>query len=326
MTTGTDTPRVALVVLNYNGRDLLEEYLPPLFELDYGNYEVVVVDNDSSDDSVRFVRENYPEARVVEKADNVGISGGYNAGARAAPDADYYWFLNNDVRVTPSSLARLVDRLESEPKVGVAFPRINDMGSETIQSMGYEYDVFGQGGLPSRDAGRSSPSDETPQEVVHGMGAALLIDREVWEETGGFDERNFLYGDDTYLCLQAWVRGHHVEVVPDSVVYHEKERTIDDNPSKAYHEERSNLRTYLKSLQLGSLLVGLPGYLLIFLGVVGKDALVREQPRVALYRLWGFLAALTTLPEILRWRTRLRRERVYADSYFLTPVTETVLG
>jgi len=96
-------PEVAIVVLNYNGRDLLETYLPSICDLDYDNYRVIVVDNASTDDSVPFLREHYPEITVVEKAENVGIASGYNAGAEATPEADYCWFMNNDVH---SSLVR----------------------------------------------------------------------------------------------------------------------------------------------------------------------------------------------------------------------------
>jgi len=316
-------PTVAIVVLNYNGRDLLETYLPSLFDLDYGDYRVVVVDNASTDDSVSFLREQYPEVAVVENGKNVGIASGYNAGAEAAPDADYCWFMNNDVRVTPDSLSRLVDRLESAPVVAIAFPRINDMDSETIQSLGMDMDRFGYRGWPELGKGRTEPPFSEPREIAQGKGCAMLVNRDVWAEVGGFDEGNFLYGDDSYLCLQAWVRGYHVETVPDSVIYHEEDVTIGGNPLKPYHLARSKTRTYLKTLQFSTLLLGFPGFVALFSGQLAKDVVARRRVRLPAYRLAGFLAALATLPDIYRHRKEMREEREYDDSEFLTPASKT---
>lgn len=315
-------PSVAIIILNFNGRELLREYLPSISSLEYDNRRIMVVDNASTDGSVEFVRKQYPEIELVENKENLGISRALNRGARVAADADYLWFLNNDVRVTPSSLRQLVTHIESKPETGIVFPRINNMGSETIQALGYDYDMFAYRGWPGRDVGKTEPSDSSPHEIVHSMGASMLVDRNVWEDIGGFDERNFIYGDDSYLCLQAWLRGYHVEVVPESVVYHEKEATFSNSTKIAYHELRNKTRTYLKSLQLKTLMMGFPGFFLLLCGQLTKDLLVRRTPLIAIARLWGFVAAIVTLPEILRSRRQINRERVYSDSRFLTPVWE----
>lgn len=318
-----DIPRVAAVILNYNGRSLLERYLPSVVDLEYENYDILVVDNNSSDDSVAFLEANYPQVRIVELDENVGISGGYSAGADAASDVEYYWFLNNDVRVTPSSLDTLVQRLESNPEVGIVFPRINEMDSETIQSLGYEKDLFGYGAAPDIGKGRTEPPFTSPREVVHGMGAAMLVDTDVYGDVGGFDTGNFLYGGDSYLCQQAWVRGHHVEVVPESVVYHEEDATIGNDPLQPFHFTRSKTRSYLKTFQASTIAIGFPGFVALLLGQVLMDVLVRGHLQTPVYRLLGFLSAIRSLPEIVAYRRRLKTERVYDDSEFLTPVTET---
>lgn len=316
-------PRVAVVVLNYNGQELLERYLPSITELEYKSYDVFVVDNNSSDNSVAFLKSNYPQVQIVELQENVGISGGYSAGAEAAGDVDYYWFLNNDVRVAPSSLDKLINRIESNQKAGIVFPRINEMGSETIQSLGYQKDLFGYGAYPDIGKGRTEPPFTCPREIVHGMGAAMLVDREVYREVGGFDTGNFLYGGDTYLCQQAWVRGHHVEVVPESVVYHEEDATIGNNPLQPFHLTRSTTRSYLKTFQLSTIAVGFPGFMFLLAGQILKDVLVRRRLQIPAYRLFGFLSAMRSLPEIVAHRRQLEQERVYDDSEFLTPISET---
>lgn len=320
------TPRVAAVILNYNGQELLERYLPSIIELEYGNYDIFVVDNNSSDNSVAFLKENYPQIQVVELKENVGISGGYDAGVEAAPDADYYWFLNNDVRVTPSSLNKLVDRAESNQRTGIVFPRFNNMDSETIQSLGFQKDIFGYGAYPDIGKGQTEPPFTCPREIVHGMGAAMLVDREVYTEVGGLDTENFLYGGDTYLCQQAWVRGHHVEVVPESVVYHEEDATISDNPLKPFHFMRSKTRSYLKTFQLSTIVIGFPGFILLLFGQILKDVLTRRRLKTPVYRLLGFFSAIRSLPEIIAHRRQLKQERVYDDSEFLTSIGETLGG
>ncbi len=316
--------KVATIILNYNGRPLLEQYLPSIMSLEYENNQVIIVDNDSTDGSVDFVRDNFPDVDLIQNTENLGISKGLNKGAEAAPDADYMLFLNNDVKVTPTSLSRLVEYVRENSETGVVFPRINEMGSERIQSLGHDYDMFAHGAFPARDQGQKEPTDSSPQEITVGKGAAMLVSREVWEAVGGFDENNFIYGDDTYLCLQSWIRGFHVKVVPESVVYHEEEATLKEDPFVAFHEIRSDCRTYLKCLQLRTLLLGFPGHIIFILGTILKDLTVRRTPRIGLARLKGFFSALASIPEIYRSRRDVYSERVYPDSRYLTPVRETM--
>ncbi|WP_254538290.1 glycosyltransferase family 2 protein [Halomarina litorea] len=318
----TSDPRVAVLVLNYDGRERLEAYLPSLVDLDYVNYRVYVVDNASTDDSVAFVRESFPSVSVVEHPENYGISRGLNEGVRALPDGedfDYLWLLNNDVKAAPDSLSRLVAHLKSRREVGVAFPRINDMGTETIQSLGQHYDVFAHS--PPMDRGLETPSDPEPREVPFNIGAAILISRAAWEATGGYDSGNFVYGCDTYLCLQSWLRGYHVETVPTAVVYHEPGDKIVDSTMDAFHTARSDTRVHLTTLSAGSLAKGFAGFCGLIAAAAAKDVLVRRRPELARARFAGLASAFKDLPTVLRNRRRVQRERVYPDERFLSPVT-----
>jgi GT2 family glycosyltransferase len=313
----TGEPTVAIVLLNYNGRDLLETYLPSVLALDYDSCRVVVVDNDSSDGSVPFLREEFPEVTVVENDRNLGFARGNNVGASAAGDADYLWFLNTDTKVEPSSLSTLVEHVEAMPETGIAVPRIDYMDDPgTIQSLGYDYSFSG---VPRpRDHGREEPSMPEPHAVTYGSGAALLVDGDVWDELGGFDDDNFIFGDDVELCLRAWMRGHRVEVVPDSVVSHElgasRERIA---PTVAYHNGRSRTRTLLKLFERRTLMLGLPGFVWYALRQMVADAVLRRSPKAALYRLGGYLSPLPRLPALYRERRRVQRGRVRNDAAFL---------
>jgi len=311
-------PSVLIVIVNYNGRDLLEKYFPSVQNLNYENYQTVVVDNDSLDGSIDLLEQEFPEVTVVENEENAGLSKGNNAGVIAGADSDYLWFLNPDVRVTESSLSVLVEYMEQNPDMGITVPRINEMDSETIQSLGYHYDVTGR--CYRRHEGKSTSSIVESEEVPCGMLAALLVDSTVWDDIGGFDEENFIYGDDDYLCLQAWLRGYHVEIVPESVVYHEGGASKAPSEFDVYHNARNRTRCYLKTLQLRSIALGFPFYV-GRLGVqMGKDLVVRRSPEVASSRFAGLANAVSQLPSLYRERKEHQREREYPDSRFLSSV------
>lgn len=313
-------PSVSIIIVNYNGKELLQKYLPSLLDIEYDNYEVVVIDNASSDESVEFLEREFSQVKVVENDSNVGLSKGNNRGAVAANDPDYLWFLNPDVRVPDSALTKLVDHMEENPEVGITVPRINEIDSETIQSIGYHYDRTGRSFR--RYAGHDEPPAKEPHEVPYGMLASLLVSQEVWENVGGFDGENFIYGDDDYLCLQAWLRGHHVEVVPKSVVYHEGGASKAPSQFDVYHNAHNRTRCYLKTLQRRSILTGFPFYVGRLVAQAGKDVLVRRSPRVAHSRLAGLADALRQLPTLLQEREAIQREREYPDSRFLSSIRE----
>jgi GT2 family glycosyltransferase len=317
-------PKVAIVILNYNGRDLLERYLSSVESLEYSNYEILLVDNDSNDSSVNYVNEHHPDVTVVESEKNLGFSQGNNLGAASAENADYYWFLNTDVRVTRESLDLLVDRIESEDDVGIVVPQIKNIDDGSIQSLGYKYGIFG---VPRARTEVANEELEKPHGITYGSGAALLIDSHVWEEIGGFDDENFMYGDDTYLCLNAWLRGHRVEVVPNSIVYHEGEASQSKNqgPLIAYHNARGRTRCYLLTLGSQSLVFGSVGFVSHSAIRVIKD-LLNSNFETAAARTRGYLHTLLELPDILSKRRQHQRDRRLGDNQFFSKnfVNETI--
>lgn len=317
-----DQPRVAIIVLNYNGRELLERFLPTIENLDYKNFQILVVDNASTDDSVNFLKENHPEIHLVENNHNVGYSQGYNMGVEAASDADYLWLLDYDVRVEKDTLDCLVAHLQNHPDVGIVTPKITDIDTGQIQSLGFDYDRFGF--YRPRDSGRTVPSNPNPQSVPYGMGAALLIDRDVWMQIGGFDEGNFIYGDDDYICFQAWLRGHKVVALPECEVSHVRHTT--DTAFLRYHNARNRTRVYLKTFQKRTLMTGMPGFLLYIILQLGKDLLIRRSLKHAVYRSAGFIAGIRTISEIVESRERIQTERVWDDARFLTSIREMWLS
>ena len=322
----TEQPRVAIILLNFNGREDLQRYLPSVLDLEYPNYETIVVDNNSSDGSVEFLQSEFPEVDVIVNDENVGFSRGNNIGADVATDADYLWFMNTDVKVEPESLSLLIDHIENSDQTGAVVPRINFMSEpEMIQSVGY--DLEPQWIPKGHDTGRYKPSKEEPYPVTYGSGAALLIDRDVWEETGGFDDNNFIFGDDIYLSFLVWIYGYRVEAVPESVVYHEENTQREKIPlTVAFHYGRSQMRALLKLMQIRSLAIGLPGFLMHGFYLMIGDIVLRNSAKKALYRFLGYLSPVLELGSLYRERREIQRQRVRDDDFLATGQLSTLLN
>ncbi|HYL37767.1 MAG TPA: glycosyltransferase [Bryobacteraceae bacterium] len=216
----------SVVIPNWNGRDLLEKYLPSVIEALAGNpdNEVIVVDNGSGDGSADFLRERFPSVRVLALERNLGFGGGSNQGFRAAK-SDVVVLLNSDMRVAPDFLAPLLEPFADEKMFAVScqifFSDPDKLREETGLTQGW----WESGALRVRH--RVDPAVTVPFPCFYGGGGSCAFDRSKFLELGGFDQlfRPF-YLEDTDLGYQAWKRGWKVLYQPASVVYHEHRGTI----------------------------------------------------------------------------------------------------
>ena len=216
----------SVVIPNWNGRDLLEKYLPSIVTALAGNpeNEIVVVDNGSADGSADFVRERYPQVKLVALPVNLGFGGGSNAGFRAAKN-DIVVLLNSDMRVAPDFLAPLLEGFRDPDVFAVScqiyFSDPNKLREETGLTQGWWED----GGLRVRH--RIDPAVDDLFPCFYGGGGSCAFDRTKFLELGGFDEVLApFYLEDTDLGYMAWKRGWKVLYQPRSVVYHEHRGTI----------------------------------------------------------------------------------------------------
>jgi len=236
---------VSIIILNYNGMQDTLECLASLDGLDYPDYEVLVVDNGSTDDSVAAVRERFTQARLIQNRENLGFAAGCNAGIRDAlgRGADYVLLINNDTVVTdPSFLATLVDFYERTPDAGAVGPVITYKGSDVVWYAGARISYLtgfsrhiGKGArlgeLPSRD----------PYAVDYVSGCAMLLGRKFLTEVGLLDPDYFFYYEDADLCFRGAAASYRNYVVPASVFSHEKSATAGVagrnklTPFQAYH-------------------------------------------------------------------------------------------
>ena len=231
---GSATASASVVIPNWNGKDLLEKYLPSVIAALSGNpeNEIIVVDNGSTDGSAAFVREAFPQVRLLALDTNLGFGGGSNAGFRAANN-DIVVLLNSDMRVAPDFLAPLLDGFTDENVFAVSCQIFFSDPAKLREETGLTQGWWEDGGLRVRH--RIDDKITKPYPCFYGGGGSCAFDRRKFLELGGFDPLLApFYLEDTDLGYMAWKRGWKVLYQPASVVYHEHRGTIGKRFSDAY--------------------------------------------------------------------------------------------
>ncbi|MGI4750231.1 MAG: glycosyltransferase family 2 protein, partial [Janthinobacterium lividum] len=252
-----ELPKVAVVILNWNGLKYLQTYLPSVAASLYPNLEIILGDNGSTDGSVEFVRANFPSVKTVLNDQNYGFTGGYNR-VLSQVQADYFILLNSDVEVVPNWIEPVITLMESDELIAAAAPKILSWQEknkfEHAGAAGGFIDTFGYPFCRGRiffeieeDRGQY---DQTI-EVLWASGAALFIKQKYWELSGGFDERFFAHMEEIDLCWRLKNMGLKVMYCAESTVYHLGGGTLDaENPYKTYLNFRNNLLLLQKNLWL----------------------------------------------------------------------------
>ena len=233
-----NSPRVAIAILNYNGREVTAECLDSLAEIDYSGHEVVLVDNGSKDGSPEFFKERYRDVTLIENGENLGFTGGNNAAISyaMARDFDYVLLLNNDTVVDPSFLTELVRVAEERSDVGMLNPKIwfydfPDLlwyaGGRISFFKGVEHFGFKK---------RCGPELDRQQEVTFITGCAFLIKRAVLEKVGPLDDRLFAYCEDLDWSFKVREAGFKGLYVPESVIWHKEGIDAKKNKSNAFRK------------------------------------------------------------------------------------------
>jgi GT2 family glycosyltransferase len=293
---------VRVIVLNWNGRRWLDPCLGALKAQTFRDFEVVVVDNASSDGSAELVRERYPEYSLLQLSRNAGYAAGNNAGAKGAT-ARYLAFLNNDTEPGPEWLAALVDAAERDPSVGLVSSNIvfmNPVG--IVDSAGDGY--LRCGGGFKRAHGQPVSGKRGVEEVFGVCGAGFLIHRSLFELVGGFDEDFFMVYEDVDLSYRARLAGARSICAFDAVVHHAGSASLGRTSSTAVYYGQRNLEwTWIKNSPRRLLLRSLASHVLYDLA--GLAAYARVGQLGAWIR--GKGAALAGLPAVLKKRRKIQR-------------------
>ncbi|MCW3976170.1 MAG: glycosyltransferase family 2 protein [Candidatus Bathyarchaeota archaeon] len=212
-------PRVSIIVVNYNGKPFLKKCFSSLMKSIYPeDFEVIMVDNASKDGSVEFVSRFYPSVKIEKSSTNLGYAAGCNRGAKLAK-YEYMVFMNNDIEVTRKWLLPLV-QICSDPEVAICGGKILlNRPRNQLYSAGGVLNLFSipvDRGFFEEDRG----SFDRLENVAYVSGAALMVDRYIFEKLGGFDDDFFAFCEEVDLCLRSWISGYRVVFVPSSIVYH----------------------------------------------------------------------------------------------------------
>lgn len=246
----------SVIIVNWNGAHHLPGCLESLMNQTYRDFEVVVVDNGSMDNSVAYVKEHFPQVKLVCLDTNRGFTGGNWAGYEIAKGS-FIALLNNDARAEPGWLGSLVSIMHSNPEVGICASRIIMDGSNMIDSAGDRFTTAFTG----TKIGYRQPANlfDMPHAVQGGCAAAILYRRCMLDEIGFLDDDFFFNHEDTDLNLRAWLAGWKCSYVPDAIVYHKVSASIGHLSAKTiYYFSRNNEWVWLKNVPFSIMIILLP--------------------------------------------------------------------
>lgn len=310
--------KIAIVILNWNGRDLLEKFLPSVVTYSIEDADVYVADNNSSDESISFLKENYPKVKIIQNAVNGGYAKGYNDALQHIK-ADVYALVNSDIEVTANWLKPIVKAFEENPNTAIIQPKLLDFKNKSkfeyagaagglVDFMGYP---FCRGRIFME-----LEEDEGQYNDIHNIfwasGACFFIKSEVYHELKGFDEQYFAHQEEIDLCWRVQNEGHNIQYVGSSEVYHVGGATLrETNPQKTYLNFRNSLFTIAKNVPKRYVFIVILLRLLLD-GVAGVKFIVELRP----IHTWAIVKAHLSFYWHLRKMLSKRRALSYKQTNY----------
>lgn len=252
--------KVAIVILNWNGADMMRKYLPSVIQCSHDEgVEVIVADNASTDDSISMLRANFPDIRIIELDQNYGFADGYNRSLRQV-EAEYYLLLNSDVEIRQKGwLIPMIEYMDTHPNTASCQPKLLKL-SEELTAPTFEYagaaggfiDKYGypycRGRVFATVEEDKGQYDNTIS-VMWTTGAAMMVRSSIYWEAGGLDARFFAHMEEIDLCWRMRIMGYDLVCVPQSTAYHLGGATLNQgNPRKTFLNFRNNLLMLYKNL------------------------------------------------------------------------------
>jgi len=247
-------PSVAIVILNFNGRNYLERFLPSVLASTYAHKKVIVADNASTDDSIHFIKAHFPSVEILLNTQNDGFAGGYNWALKHV-EADYYVLLNSDVEVTPNWIEPIIDLMESDAAIAACQPKLLSYHQPQyfeyagacggwIDALGYP---FSRGRIFDVLEKDEHQYDDI-QQIFWATGAAMFIRSKVFHAMHGFDDSFFAHMEEIDLCWRIQLAGYKIYVQPQSQVYHVGAGTLPRGGRKVFLNFRNNLMMLSRNL------------------------------------------------------------------------------
>lgn len=308
--------KVAVVILNWNGKKFLEQFLPSVVQNSPEFAEIFVADNDSSDDSVSFLKKEYPSVRLILNPDNGGYAKGYND-ALSQIEAQYYVLLNSDIEVSPRWIEPLIEYMDDNETVAACQPKILSYHQKTH----FEYAGAGGGyidkyGYPFcrgrifQELEEDHGQYNDVKEVFWASGACMFVRSEVYHQLGGLDNDFFAHMEEIDFCWRAKNANYKISYHPESVVYHVGGGTLPkNNPRKTYLNFRNNFFLLYKNLESKNM-VTVFFWRLILDGIAGLKFLADGNFRDTVAVFKAHLHFYMALGQLKRKRKLLTRNAV----------------
>jgi GT2 family glycosyltransferase len=247
--------RVAVVILNWNGKNFLQSYLPLLIRFTENEADLIVADNASTDDSISFIKDNFPLIQIIPLLKNYGFAAGYNEAFQHVKN-EFIVLLNQDVEVTENWLAPLVSIIDVDTTIAAVQPKIKALWDrnkfEYAGAAGGFIDKYGYPFCRGRIFDTCETDNhqyDSATEIFWGSGACLLVRNEIYKDLHGLDVDLFAHMEEIDLCWRMKNSGYKIFYTPESVVYHVGGGSLPkENPFKTFLNFRNNLIILLKNL------------------------------------------------------------------------------
>lgn len=246
--------KVAVVILNWNGKNFLKKFLPSVVAYNADYAEIIVADNASTDDSVFFLKQHYPQIKIIQNTENGGFAKGYNDALKKV-EAEYYVLLNSDIEVTSNWIEPVIQLMASDAAIAACQPKIRDFNRKThfeyagaaggyIDKYGY---MFCRGRIFDTIEEDKGQYNDT-REIFWATGACLFIKSKCYHEMGGLDENFFAHMEEIDLCWRLKNYGYKIMYCSGSTVYHVGGGTLNKtSPHKTFLNFRNNLALLFKN-------------------------------------------------------------------------------
>ena len=308
--------KVAVVILNWNGTELLKQFMPKIIAYSR-EATVYVADNASNDDSISVLKTQFPDVKIIQNNDNFGFAKGYNEALKFV-DADIYALVNSDIEVTPNWLQPIIQTFEKEMETSIVQPKILDFKNkskfEYAGAAGGFIDAYGYPFCRGRifetleeDKGQYNNSTE----IFWASGACFFIRSQVFHDLNGFDASFFAHQEEIDLCWRAFNKSYKTKFIPNSVVYHVGGATLQQgNPHKTFLNFRNSLLMLTKNLPKNKLYSRLL-IRMILDGIAGIQFILKGKPKHFFAILKAHYSFYNLFIKFFR-----KREKVQRKNYF----------
>ncbi|WP_152287766.1 glycosyltransferase family 2 protein [Flavicella marina] len=310
---------IAVVILNWNGKKLLETFLPSIINNSPGT-DIIVADNASTDDSIAFITENFPTVSLIQNKENGGFAKGYNDALKEV-DADIYALVNSDVEVSENWLNPVIEEFKNNSKTGIVQPKILDFNNKKkfeyagaaggyLDMLGYPYCRGRIFNVLEKDKGQYN--DTTI--INWASGACFFIRAEIYKQLGGFDEDYFAHQEEIDLCWRTNNLGYDIKYIGESMVYHVGGATLNEaNSYKTFLNFRNSLYSLAKNLPSNRL------FFFVFIrmildGIAGLRFTLQGRPIHMIAILKSHISFYKNLRKMLAKRTFKHNNLKYYDT------------